>query len=115
VAGEPHFPPGRAPRRFRRDRGPAAAAFPPQLAYEALKGGLPRDGRDLCVLAVPVRLLADACELVRRPLGVSTPLYRRYDNIGEAERLLGYRPRVGLEEGLGRTLAWHRPRGVLAS
>jgi nucleoside-diphosphate-sugar epimerase len=29
-------------------------------------------------------------------------------DIGKAERLLGYRPIVGFEEGLGRTVAWYR-------
>ncbi len=29
-------------------------------------------------------------------------------DIGKAERLLGYRPQVSFEEGLARTLAWHR-------
>jgi nucleoside-diphosphate-sugar epimerase len=37
---------------------------------------------------------------------------RRYDT-GKAERLLGFRPRVGLEDGLGRTVAWCRSRGLL--
>jgi nucleoside-diphosphate-sugar epimerase len=32
-------------------------------------------------------------------------------DISRAERLLGYRPSVGLEEGLARTLAWYRESG----
>jgi nucleoside-diphosphate-sugar epimerase len=78
--------------------------------------------RPVHVPAAPVRRLAHACELVCRPLGVRPPLYRRrvdfflndrrYDT-GKAERLLGFRPRVGLEEGLGRTVAWCRSCGLL--
>jgi len=33
---------------------------------------------------------------------------RRIPDLSKAERLLGYRPTVPLEEGLLRTIAWHR-------
>lgn len=72
--------------------------------------------------AGPVLGLGDLCELVCRPLKINPPLYRRrieffvnnraYD-IGKAERRLGYRPRVGLDEGLAGTLAWYRQRGLM--
>lgn len=32
-------------------------------------------------------------------------------DIGKATRLLGYAPKTGLEDGLRRTIAWHRARG----
>jgi dTDP-glucose 4,6-dehydratase len=34
----------------------------------------------------------------------------RIPNIDKARRLLGFEPRVDLEEGLLRTLAWYRDR-----
>jgi nucleoside-diphosphate-sugar epimerase len=70
----------------------------------------------------PVWLAGFACELLCRPFGIAPPLYRRrvdfftksraFD-IGKAKRLLGYQPRVSLEEGLRRTAAWYRERGLL--
>ena len=37
------------------------------------------------------------------------PILRRCPDIGRARELLGYRPRVKLDEGLDRTFAWYRP------
>jgi len=70
----------------------------------------------------PVHAAAVACEWVCRPLGISPPLYPRrveffaHDrafDISKARRLLGYEPRVDLEEGLARTAAWYREQGLL--
>ena len=70
----------------------------------------------------PVWLAGFACELLCRPFGIAPPLYRRrvdfftksraFD-IGKAKRLLGYQAKVPLEEGLRRTAAWYRERGLL--
>lgn len=70
----------------------------------------------------PLELLADGCERICRPLGITPPLYRRrlefftvnkaYD-IGKAERRLGYRPKVPMAEGLRRTADWYRATGLL--
>ncbi|MEZ5318605.1 MAG: NAD-dependent epimerase/dehydratase family protein [Vicinamibacterales bacterium] len=66
---------------------------------------------------LPVWLAGAACEAVCAPFGISPPLYRRrvdffrksraFD-ISKARRELGYAPRVGLREGIGRTLEWYR-------
>jgi nucleoside-diphosphate-sugar epimerase len=32
----------------------------------------------------------------------------RVPSIGKAERVLGFQPRIGLDEGLERTVAWYR-------
>lgn len=70
----------------------------------------------------PVHAAAVACSTVCRPLGLQPPLYpRRLDfftkerafSIDKARRLLGYQPRVGLEEGLRRTGDWYRARELL--
>jgi nucleoside-diphosphate-sugar epimerase len=68
----------------------------------------------------PVWLAGAACELACAPLGIAPPLYRRrvdffrksraFD-IGRARRELGFEPRVGLREGIGRTLEWYREQG----
>lgn len=52
-------------------------------------------------------------ELVFRPLPEDDPRQRRPD-IGKARRLLGWEPRVGLEEGLSRTVAWFQALGQAA-
>lgn len=60
------------------------------------------------------------CELICVPLRIEPPLYRRrvdfftksraFD-ISRARRELDYQPRVGLREGVRRTLAWYRDQG----
>ena len=72
--------------------------------------------------ALPVRLLAHGCELVARPLGISPPIYRRrvdfftnnrdYD-ISKARRMLAFRPRVALRDGIRETAAWYERQGLL--
>jgi nucleoside-diphosphate-sugar epimerase len=64
----------------------------------------------------PLAVSAAACEAVCRPLRIDPPLYRRraafFANhrafrIDKARRELGYRPRVGIQDGLERTANWH--------
>jgi len=72
--------------------------------------------------AWPVWLAGAACEALCVPLGIEPPLYRRrvdfftksraFD-ISRARAELGYAPRVGLDEGIRRTLAWYRRQGWL--
>ncbi|MGH7858395.1 MAG: hypothetical protein ACREQY_13810 [Candidatus Binatia bacterium] len=70
----------------------------------------------------PVWIAAAACEGICRPLGVSPPLFRRRAemfshvrafDISRARRVLGYEPKVVLEEGLRRTYDWYRSAGYL--
>ena len=70
----------------------------------------------------PVHALAWLCAKVCPKLGLAPPLYpRRVEffsksrafSIEKARRLLGYRPRVDLEDGLARTAAWYRAEGWL--
>ena len=68
----------------------------------------------------PVWLAGAVCEALCAPLGLSPPLYRRrvdffrksraFD-ISRARAELGYEPRVGLRDGIGRTLGWYRDQG----
>ena len=65
----------------------------------------------------PVWLAGAACEVVCAPFGVEPPLYRRrvdfytksraFD-ITRARQEIGYAPRIGLREGIARTLEWYR-------
>jgi nucleoside-diphosphate-sugar epimerase len=68
----------------------------------------------------PVWLAGALCEMICAPLGISPPIYRRrvdffrksrsFD-ISRARRELGYAPRVGVREGITRTLEWYREHG----
>jgi len=61
-----------------------------------------------------------ACEVACAPFGISPPIYRRrvdffrksraFD-IRRAKAELGYRPAVGLGDGIRRTLEWYREHG----
>lgn len=68
----------------------------------------------------PFWIAGAACEAVCAPFGIEPPLYRRrvdfftksraFD-ITRAREEIGYRPAVGLHEGVRRTLAWYRDHG----
>ncbi len=61
------------------------------------------------------------CEIVCKPFGISPPIYRRrvdffikdraFD-ISKAKRLLGYEPKVPLEQGLKLTADWYKQEGL---
>jgi nucleoside-diphosphate-sugar epimerase len=70
----------------------------------------------------PVMAAAVLCEWLCKPLRIEPPLYpRRLDffvkdrafSVAKAQALLGYAPRVDLEEGLRRTFEWYRQAGWL--
>ena len=68
----------------------------------------------------PFWLAGAACEAVCAPFGISHPIFRRrvdfftksraFD-ISRARAELGFAPRIGLREGIGRTLEWYREHG----
>lgn len=71
---------------------------------------------------MPVVVAGHICEKLCQPFGITPPIFpRRVDwyrqnrafDIGRARRELGYRPRIGLEEGLRRTGEWYREMGYL--
>jgi nucleoside-diphosphate-sugar epimerase len=70
----------------------------------------------------PLWLAAAACEAVCAPFRISPPIFRRRVDwfrqnraftVAKAEKELGYKPRVGLRDGLARTAAWYREQGML--
>jgi nucleoside-diphosphate-sugar epimerase len=70
----------------------------------------------------PVYAAGWLCEALCVPLGIEPPLYRRrvsffthhreFD-IGKAQRVLGYEPRVSLAKGLRRTALWYSEHGFI--
>jgi nucleoside-diphosphate-sugar epimerase len=72
--------------------------------------------------AGPIQILGDAVEAICVPLGLEPPLHRRRVDfwtksraftIEKARRLLGYAPKVDVEEGIARTADWYREAGWL--
>lgn len=70
----------------------------------------------------PMYAMGALCEAICVPLRIEPPLHRRrvrfYKNnraftIEKAGRLLGYKPKVGLEEGMKRTVDWYKEQGYL--
>jgi len=60
------------------------------------------------------------CEALCAPFGIEPPIFRRRVDfftksravdISRARAELGFAPRVGLREGIGRTLEWYREHG----
>jgi nucleoside-diphosphate-sugar epimerase len=72
--------------------------------------------------AGPVFMAATLCESLCRPFDIVPPLNRRrlgfflnhrsYD-ITKARAVLGYDPRISVEEGTRRTLEWYKSHGWL--
>ncbi|HJU64655.1 MAG TPA: hypothetical protein VJ596_03215, partial [Gemmatimonadaceae bacterium] len=84
-----------------------------QIIADTLAKPYPR----LRVPFAPVYVASVACERICGWIGVNPPLYpRRVEffskdrafDISKARRLLGYSPKVGLEQGLARTAEWYR-------
>jgi 2-alkyl-3-oxoalkanoate reductase len=70
----------------------------------------------------PLVAAGHICETICKPFGVTPPIFpRRVDwyrqnrafDIRKAKKDLGYRPLVGLTEGLARTASWYRSEGYL--
>ena len=70
----------------------------------------------------PFWVAGAVCEALCAPLGITPPIYRRrvdfYTksrafNIARAREEIGYAPRVGLREGITRTVDWYREHGWL--
>jgi dTDP-glucose 4,6-dehydratase len=73
--------------------------------------GNPREMTLLELAKLVLRLNGSRSEIVFRPLPTDDPKVRQPD-IGRARRLLGWEPRVDVEEGLRRTIEWYRARGT---
>jgi nucleoside-diphosphate-sugar epimerase len=72
--------------------------------------------------AWPLQLAGDLCEAICVPLEIEPPLHRRRVDfwtknrsfsIERARHVLGYAPKVDVEEGVARTAAWYARAGWL--
>lgn len=83
---------------------------------------VPDPSRRRHIPVAPVMAAAAVCEAICRPLRIQPPLYRRrvdffthhrsFD-VSKAERVLGFRAEVPVEEGLRRLAEWYRSEGLL--
>jgi dTDP-glucose 4,6-dehydratase len=82
-------------------------------ANDPVNIGNPRELTLLDLAKHVIRATGSASEIVFRPLPVDDPKVRQPD-IGRARRLLGWEPKIELEEGLARTVEWYRNPGPVA-
>jgi len=54
-----------------------------------------------------IKLSGSKSKILTRP-HMGTDIGKRIPDISKARKILGYRPSVGLDEGLSRTIEWHR-------
>jgi len=83
---------------------------------------LNKESKIIHLPAAPVQILGSVCEKICIPLGIDPPIYRRrvdffiksraFD-ISKAKKILGYSPKVSLEEGLKRTAEWYKEKAML--
>jgi len=95
--------------------GPEVTTLNELVAIVATEAGVPPPRLHLPVW--PFWVAGALCEAACAPLGIEPPLYRRrvdfftksrkFD-ISRACAEIGYAPKVGLREGVARTLAWYR-------
>ena len=82
----------------------------PEAVGQAFNIGNPRSSVTIYDLAQRVKRLTGAqSELVFAPLGY-TDVELRIPNVAKAHELLGWEPKVELDDGLARTIAWYRER-----
>ena len=82
----------------------------PEAVGQAFNIGNPRSAVTIYDLALRIRRLTDAAgEIVFAPLDY-VDVELRIPNVHKASELLGWEPRVELDEGLARTIAWYREK-----
>ena len=82
----------------------------PEAVGEVYNIGNPRSVVTVFDLAMRIRrLMGSSSEITFRPLHY-TDVEMRIPNIDKARRELGWEPRVDLDEGLAKTIAWYRER-----
>ncbi|HVJ74851.1 MAG TPA: NAD-dependent epimerase/dehydratase family protein [Casimicrobiaceae bacterium] len=84
-----------------------ALADAPQRAFEPVNVGNPDEVTILALAQRVVALAGSRSTIVHAPLPDDDPRRRRPD-ISLARERLGWQPRVGLDQGLARTIGWFR-------
>ncbi|HEX9014884.1 MAG TPA: NAD-dependent epimerase/dehydratase family protein, partial [Chloroflexota bacterium] len=87
--------------------GIIAAMFTEGTKGEVINLGNPAENTVLEYAYLVREMCGSASEIDFKPLPQDDPT-RRCPDISKARRMLGWEPRVGLAEGLGRTIDWFR-------
>ncbi len=82
----------------------------PEAIGQAFNIGNPRSTLTIYNLAREIIRLTGGASPINFVKRTEVDVELRIPNIDKARDLLGYRPHVDLEEGLGRTIAWYRTR-----
>lgn len=88
------------------------AALDRPMGYEILNLGCSRPVENLEFVRTLERLLGREAKIVEAPCPPSEPLIT-YADISKARRLLGYEPKVNVEEGLARFIRWVQDEGIM--
>ena len=85
---------------------------PPAAGYEILNLGCSNPVENLRFVEVLEGLLGKKAHIIDTPTPPTEPLIT-YADISKARRLLGYEPKVQVEEGLARFIAWLRQEKII--
>lgn len=88
------------------------AALDAQLAFEIINLGCGNPVQNLDFVHVLEKLLDKKATMVDVPSPASEPPIT-FADISKARKMLGYEPKVGIEEGLGRFVKWMKEVGVI--
>jgi len=89
------------------------AALDAGLPYEIINLGGGRPVENLQFVRILEGLLGRRAEIIDAPAPASEPPIT-YADVSKARRLLGWEPRVPVEEGLAHFVAWLRAEGIVA-
>jgi len=89
--------------------GVLKAAWLSEASGEVINLGSDMETRIIDLAKIIVKLAGSESGIEFHPLPVDDPR-RRCPDIGRAEKLLGWKPKIGLEQGLIRSIAWFQNR-----
>jgi UDP-glucuronate 4-epimerase len=88
------------------------AALDKPMDYEILNLGCGRPVENLHFVETLENLLGKKAKIVDTPVPASEPMIT-YADISKARKLLGYEPKIMVEEGLSRFVKWMRDENLL--
>jgi UDP-glucuronate 4-epimerase len=88
------------------------AALDREMGFEIMNLGCSRPVENLDFVRILEELIGRKAKVVETPAPASEPAVT-YADVSKAGRLLGYRPKVNVEEGLKRFVEWMKGEGLL--